>query len=121
MINHKKVARLMKAARIAGLRLRRKHRTTISDPAAAKAPDLVGRVFTADEPNRKYVGDIAYLPVGGGRFCYLATMIDLASRRLAGWAVADHMRTDLVLDALAAAERTRGSLAGAVIHTDHGS
>jgi transposase InsO family protein len=121
VINHKKVARLMKAARIAGLRLRRKHRTTISDPAATKAPDLVGRVFTADAPNQKYVGDITYLPVGGGRFCYLATLIDLASRRLAGWAVADHMRTDLVLDALTAAERTRGSLAGAVIHTDHGS
>jgi transposase InsO family protein len=120
-INHKKVARLMKAAQIAGLRLRRKYRTTIADPTAAKAPDLVGRVFTADEPNSKYVGDITYLPVGGGKFCYLATVIDLASRRLTGWAIADHMRTDLVVDALAAAERTRGSLAGAVIHTDHGS
>ncbi len=51
----------------------------------------------------------------------MATVIDLASRRLAGWAIADHMRTDLVTDALAAAERTRGSLAGAVLHTDHGA
>ncbi|MFE9313324.1 IS3 family transposase [Streptomyces sp. NPDC006706] len=85
-INHKKVARLMKASKIAGLRLRRTHRTTIADLTAAKAPDLVGRVFTADEPNQKYVGDITYLPVGGGKFCYLATVVDLCSGRLAGWA-----------------------------------
>ncbi|MBL1115118.1 DDE-type integrase/transposase/recombinase, partial [Streptomyces sp. 110] len=51
----------------------------------------------------------------------MATVIDIASRRLAGWAIADHMRTDLVTDALAAAERTRGSLAGAVMHTDYGA
>jgi transposase InsO family protein len=120
-VNHKKVARLMKAAQIAGLRLRRKHRTTIADPAAAKAPDLVGRDFTAAAVNTKYVGDITYLSVGGGKFCYLATVIDLCSRRLAGWAIADHMRADLVIDALTAAQRTRGSLSGAVIHTDHGS
>ncbi|RAG80759.1 IS3 family transposase [Streptacidiphilus pinicola] len=68
-----------------------------------------------------YVGDITYLPVGGGKFCYLATVIDLFSRRLTGWAIADHMRAELVVDALAAAERTRGSLAGAIMHTDHGS
>ncbi|MCD0486281.1 IS3 family transposase [Streptacidiphilus sp. ASG 303] len=120
-VNHKKVARLMQAAGIAGLRLRRKHRTTTADPAAAKAPDLVGRDFTAEAVNTKYVGDITYLPVGDGRFCYLATVIDLASRRLAGWALADHMRADLVVDALHAAERTRGTLAGAIMHTDHGA
>ncbi|WP_419249087.1 transposase [Streptomyces luteogriseus] len=57
----------------------------------------------------------------GGKFLYLATVIDLASRRLVGWAITGHMRTDLVIDALAAAERTRGSLAGAVMHTDHGA
>lgn len=56
-----------------------------------------------------------------GKFCYLATVIDLASRRLAGWAIADHMRADLVTDALAAAIRTRGSLAGSIMHTDHGA
>ncbi|WP_308190807.1 IS3 family transposase [Streptomyces sp. HPF1205] len=103
------------------MRLRRRHRTTIPDPAAAKAPDLIRRDFTADKPNQKYVGDITYLPLEGGKFLYLATVIDLASRRLAGWAIADHMRTELVLDALAAAERTRGSLTGAVLHTDHGA
>jgi transposase InsO family protein len=106
-INHKRIARVMRSIGLAGVRLRRRHRTTVADPAAAKAPDLIGRDFTASEPNTKYVGDITYLP--------------LASRRLAGWAIADHMRTDLVTDALAAAERTRGSLAGAIMHTDHGA
>ena len=53
-------------------------------------------------------------------FLYLATVIDLHSRRLVGWAIADHMRTDLVIDALNAAQRTRGSLDGAIVHTDHG-
>ncbi|MBT1186722.1 DDE-type integrase/transposase/recombinase [Streptomyces sp. CJ_13] len=67
------------------------------------------------------VGDITFLPVSGSKPLYLATVIDLASRRLAGWAIAAHMRTELVIDALATAERTRGSLAGAIMHTDHGS
>jgi transposase InsO family protein len=120
-VNHKRIARVMRGAGLAGVRLRRRHRTTVADPAATKAPDLVGRDFTASEPNTKYVGDITYLPLDGGKFLYLATVIDLASRRLAGWAIADHMRTDLVTDALAAAERTRGSLTGAVMHTDHGA
>jgi transposase InsO family protein len=120
-VNHKRVARVMRSINLAGVRLRRRHRTTIADPAAAKAPDLIGRDFTATVVNTKYVGDITYLPLEGGTFLYLATVIDLASRRLAGWAIADHMRTDLVTDALAAAERTRGSLAGAVMHTDHGA
>ncbi|MFF4863907.1 IS3 family transposase [Streptomyces sp. NPDC001231] len=120
-VNHKRIARVMRSINLAGVRLRRRHRTTVTDPAAAKAPDLIGRGFTASEPNTKYVGDITYLPVESGKFLYLATVIDLASRRLAGWAIADHMRTELVTDALAAAERCRGSLAGAVIHTDHGA
>ncbi|WP_307619257.1 IS3 family transposase [Streptomyces sp. V3I7] len=120
-VNHKRIARVMRSIGLAGVRLRRRHRTTVADPAAAKAPDLIGRDFTANEPNTKHVGDITYLPVDGGKFLYLATVIDLASRRLVGWAIADHMRTDLVIDALAAAERTRGSLAGAVMHTDHGA
>ncbi|MFE2554404.1 IS3 family transposase [Streptomyces sp. NPDC059355] len=120
-VNHKRVARIMRASGIQGVRLRRRHRTTVPDPAAAKAPDLIGRDFTAEIPNTKYVGDITYLPIDGGKFCYLATVIDLASRRLAGWAIADHMRADLVTDALAAAVRTRGSLSGSIMHTDHGA
>jgi transposase InsO family protein len=120
-VNHKKVARVMRRFHIRGLRLRRRVQTTIPDPAAAKAPDLIGRDFTAPAVNQRYVGDITYLPVGEREFLYLATIIDLHSRRLAGWAIADHMRTDLVVDALNAARRTRGSLNGAIFHTDHGA
>jgi transposase InsO family protein len=120
-VNHKRVARVMRRFGIQGLRLRRRTRTTIPDPAAAKAPDLIGRDFTAEAPNQRYVGDITYLPVGERGFLYLATVIDLHSRRLAGWAIADHMRTELVIDALHAAQRTRGSLDGAIMHTDHGA
>ena len=121
VVNHKKVARVMRRHHIRGLRLRRRVQTTIPDPAAVKAPDLIGRDFTAPAVNQRYVGDITYLPVGEREFLYLATVIDLHSRRLAGWAIADHMRTDLVVDALTAAQRTRGSLDGAIFHTDHGA
>ena len=121
VVNHKKAARVMRRHRIRGLRLRRRVQTTISDPAAAKAPDLIRRDFTAAVINQRYVGDITYLPVGERGFLYLATVIDLHSRRLAGWAIADHMRTDLVIDALDAARRTRGSLHGAIFHSDHGA
>ncbi|MDH6193236.1 transposase InsO family protein [Streptomyces sp. CZ24] len=69
MLNHKRVARIMRTFGIEGVRLRRRHRTTVPDPAAAKAPDLIGRDFTARIPNTKYVGDITYLPVEGGKFC----------------------------------------------------
>ena len=120
-VNHKKVARIMREHGIEGVRLRRRHGTTIPDQTAAKAPDLLGRDFTARSVNTRYVGDITYLPIEGGSNLYLATVMDLASRRLAGWAVADHMRTDLVIDALTAAERTRGSLNGAIFHSDHGT
>ncbi|MFC8728891.1 MULTISPECIES: IS3 family transposase [Streptomyces] len=119
-VNHKGVARVMRSINLAGLRLRRKHRTTTPDPAAAKAPDLIGGDFTARETNTKYVGDITYLPLENGKFLYLA-IIGLTSGRLTGWAIADHMATDLVVDALDAARRTRDSLAGAVLHTDHGA
>ncbi len=120
-VNRKRVARVMRRFGVQGLRLRRRVRTTITDPAAAKAPDLIGRDFTAGAVNQRYVGDITYLPVGERGFLYLATVIDLHSRRLAGWAIADHMRTDLVIDALTAAQRTRGSLDGSIMHTDHGA
>ncbi|SCF50483.1 Integrase core domain-containing protein, partial [Micromonospora carbonacea] len=120
-INRKRVARVMRRFGVQGLRLRRRTRTTVPDPAAAKAPDLIGRDFTAGQPNQRYVGDITYLPVGDRGFLYLATVLDLHSRRLAGWAIADHLRTDLVINALHAARRIRGSLHGAIMHTDHGA
>ena len=120
-VNHKRVARIMRREQIAGLRLRRRVRTTIPEPANQTVPDLLGRDFTAEAPNQRYVGDITYLPIADGSNLYLATVIDCFSRRLAGWAIAEHMRTELVADALTAARDTRGSLAGAVFHSDHGS
>ncbi|WP_416237319.1 IS3 family transposase, partial [Streptomyces marinisediminis] len=120
-VNHKRVGRVMRKYGIAGLRLRKRQVTTVPEPSAAAMPDLLGRDFAASAPNTKYVGDITYLPVGDGEFLYLATVIDCFSRRLVGWSVADHMRTSLVTDALRAAARTRGSLAGAVFHSDHGA
>ncbi|MBT2379214.1 IS3 family transposase [Streptomyces sp. ISL-111] len=120
-VNHKRVGRVMREYGIAGLRLRRRQITTVPEPSAAPVPDLLRRDFTASEPNLKYVGDITYLPVGDGEFLYLATVIDCFSRRLVGWSIADHMRTELVTDALRAAARVRGGLAGAIFHSDHGA
>ena len=120
-VNHKRVARVMRAAGIVGYRKKRRVRTTVADPADQKVPDLFDRDFTADLPNSKYVGDITYLPLATGGNLYLATVIDCCSRRVAGWAIADHMRTELVEDALKAADALRGGLTGAKFHSDHGS
>jgi transposase InsO family protein len=111
----------MRQEQIAGLRLRRRVRTTVPDPAEQTVPDLLGRDFTAEGPNQRYVGDITYLPIADGTNLYLATVIDCHSRRLTGWAIAEHMRTDLIINALSAARDTRGSLAGAIFHSDHGA
>ena len=86
-----------------------------------EGPDLLKRDFTATQINTRYVGDITYLPLATGGNLYLATVIDCCSRRVAGWAIAEHMRADLVTDALKAAAGLRGSLAGAVFHADHGA
>jgi transposase InsO family protein len=120
-VNHKRVARVMAANAITGIRLRRRVRTTVPEPSDQLVPDLLERNFTADEPNRVYVGDITYLPCGSGQNLYLATVIDCFSRRLIGWSIADHMRTELVTDALTAAAATRRGLSGAVFHSDHGA
>lgn len=120
-VNHKRIARVMREHGIAGVRLRRRVRTTVPEPSDQKVPDLLKRHFTAAAPNRKYVGDITYLPLADGTNLYLATVIDCCSRRLAGWALADHMRTDLIQSALRDALGTRGSLAGAIFHSDHGA
>ena len=120
-VNHKRVARVMRTNGIAGYRRRRRVTTTVADPADQKVPDLLKRDFTATQINTRYVGDITYLPLASGGNLYLATVIDCCSRRVAGWAIADHMRTELVADALNAAAALRGSLAGAVFHADHGS
>lgn len=72
-------------------------------------------------PNTKYIGDITHLPILGRKFCCTATVIDLAKGRPAGWAIAGHRRAALVSDAMAAAIRPRGSLAGSIRHTGHGA
>ncbi|TDD58748.1 IS3 family transposase [Actinomadura rubrisoli] len=121
-VNHKRVERVMRQHGIAGLRLRRKVRTTVPAPDAAPVPDLLRRDFTAPAPGRRYVGDITYLPIADGTFLFLATVLDLGSRRLVGWSIANHMRTSLVIDALDAAAATRGgTLDGAIFHSDNGA
>lgn len=121
-VNHKRVARVMREHGICGYQRKRRVRTTIPEPSGQKVPDLLKRNFTAEAANLRYVGDITYLPIADGTNLYLATVIDCYSRRVAGWAVADHMRVELVEDALKAAQLTRGSsLAGSVFHSDHGS
>ncbi|TVS21226.1 IS3 family transposase [Corynebacterium sanguinis] len=120
-VNHKKVARIMRSLKLVGYAKKRKVTTTVSEGKKPVFPDLVGRRFTAPAPNQVYVGDITYLPIADGSNMYLATVIDCFSRRLAGFAIADHMRTSLVQDALVMAKGQRGSLQDAVFHSDHGS
>lgn len=120
-VNHKRVARVMRQHGLAGIRLRKRVKTTVPDQSGRRFPDLLGRDFTAGEPGRRYVGDITYLPIADGTNLYFASCIDLGSRKLAGWAMAGHMRTELVEDALKAAWRERGSLTGSVFHSDHGA
>ncbi len=87
-VNHKRAARVMQEAGLAGYVKKRRHRTTVPEPADQVVPDLLERNFTADAPNQRYVGDITYLPlseIGSGGNLYLATVIDCYSRRLVGW------------------------------------
>lgn len=122
--SRKRVARLMRQNDLYGRSPRRWKKTTIADPAAATRPDLVGRDFTIDpdQPaalDTRWCGDITYIHTWQG-WLYLATVIDLASRRVVGWAVADHLRTDLVADALTDAVNRRRPAPGVVFHSDRG-
>ena len=98
-VGRKRVARLLQAAGLAGVSRRRHVWTTRRDPAARPAPDLVQRAFAVDGPNRLWVADITYIATWAG-FLYLAVVLDAWSRRVIGWAMAPHLRTELVLDAL---------------------
>ena len=120
-VNHKKVARIMKNMNLRGFTKRRRCVTTKRSTANPVFADLVKRRFHADAPNQVYVGDITYLPCKNGTTMYLATVIDLYSRKLAGFAIADHMRTSLVIEALGHANIVSGGLDGAIFHSDHGS
>ena len=98
-VSPKRVARLMRASGIAGVTRRRRCRTTKRDANRQGAPDLVNRQFRASGPNQLWVADITYVPTWAG-FLYLAVVLDVWSRRVIGWSMATHLRTDLVLDAL---------------------
>jgi putative transposase len=98
-VSCKRVARLMRAAGLRGITPQRFIRTTIADPAAARAQDLVERQFIAAGPDQLWVADITYLPTWSG-FLYLAVVLDVWSRRIVGWAMETHLRTELVLSAL---------------------
>lgn len=120
-VNHKRVARIMRELGIEGESGRRRVRTTIVDKTATAATDRVRRDFNPPAPDVVWCGDITYLHTGEG-WLYLATVIDLFSRRVIGWAAADHMRTELVADALTMAVATRGGqVAGVIFHSDRGS
>jgi putative transposase len=122
-VGRDQVARLMRAMEIEGVsRKRRKVFTTIADPDAVRAPDLVNRNFTADRPNALWVTDLTYVPTRTG-MAYVCFIVDAFSRRIVGWRVASHMKTSMVLDALEMARRSRGCrrLIGLVTHADAGS
>lgn len=120
-VTEKRVARLMVELGIAGKCGRRKMHTTWRDKTAALAEDLVERDFSAETPDELWVGDATYIPTGEG-WLFVASVLDVCSRMLVGWSIADHLRTDLFTDALASAAATRGrhTFAGTVFHSDHG-
>ncbi|MEV6601985.1 IS3 family transposase [Actinoplanes sp. NPDC051346] len=114
----KRIARLMRGAGVRGKSPRRWRTTTVADPAAASRRDLIRRDFTTDpaQVDTRWCGDITYINTWQG-WLYLATVIDLASRRVVGWAVADHLKTDLVDEALHDVLTRRRPTAGLVFHS----
>jgi len=117
-VSRKRVARLLRAAGLVGVHRRRGTRTTRPGPDEVAAQDLVQRRFTATAPNQLWVADITYVPTWAG-FLYLAVVLDVFSRRVVGWAMAPHLRTELVLGALAMAVAQRRPT-GVIHHSDQG-
>jgi putative transposase len=117
-VGRKRVARLMRAAALKGLQPAKFVTTTVADPGADRALDKVDRQFSAEGPDRLWVADITYVPTWSG-FLYLAIVLDVWSRRIVGWAMANHLKTELVLDALdmALAQRRPESV---IHHSDKG-
>jgi putative transposase len=116
----KRVARLMRAAGIVGCHRRRAPRTTQREAGAVPAPDRVERQFVANAPNQLWTADITYVPTWTG-FLYLAVGLDVYSRRIVGWAMEDHPRTELVISALEMALWNRRPAQGVIHHSDQGS
>jgi putative transposase len=119
-VGRKRVERLMRQAGISGLLARKRGRTTVRVPGVRVCEDLVDRAFLAAAPDRLWVADITYLRTWQGWF-YLAAVQDVYSRRIVGWAMADHMRTELVTDALQMALAQRRPAPGLIWHSDQGS
>jgi putative transposase len=119
-VGRKRVERLMHEARLSGLVRRRKGRTTIRVPGIETAPDLVERNFSPDRANRLWTADITYIRTWQG-FIYLATVVDCYSRRIVGWAIEDHLRASIVVEALEMAIARRETGSGLVHHSDQGS
>ncbi len=118
-VSHNRVVRLMRRAGLKGVSRRKGIRTTVHDAQARPAPDLVKRDFTATAPNTLWVADITYVPTWVG-FLYLAVVIDVWSRRVVGWAMATHLRTELVLEALNMALWQRRPGGDVIHHSDQG-
>ena len=118
-IGRKRVARLMHEAGLEGVSRRKWISTTQRRPDARPAPDLVKRDFTADKPDQLYVADITYIPTWAG-FLFFAVVLDVCTRRVVGWAMANHLRTELVLDALNMALQQRQP-ANVIHHSDQGT
>ena len=117
-VGRKRVARLMRSVALARVSRRKRPHTTVRSRGVAKAPDLVQRQFTAEAPDRLWVADITYVPTGAG-FLYLAVVVDVFSRRVVGWAMESHIRTELVLQALNMALYLRRPQ-GVIHHSDQG-
>ena len=117
-VNPKRVARLMREAGLQGVSRRKSAGTTRRDADAPAAPDLVDRDFAASGPDALWVADITYVPTWSG-FLYLAVVLDAWSRRVVGWAMAGHLRTELVVQALDMALGQR-RLEGVIHHSDQG-
>ncbi len=117
-VGRKRVARLMRIASLCGVSRRRWHSTTRRRPDARPAPDLVQRHFSASAPDRLWVADATYVPTGEG-FLYLAVVLDVFSRRIVGWAMSNHLYTELMLRALDMALLQRRH-DGVIHHSDQG-
>ena len=119
-VSRRRIGRMLTQA---GLRCKTRRRfkaPTASGQAQTVAPNQLNRDFTVHAPDRVYVGDITYLPTGEG-WLYLAVVLDLCSRAVVGWSMADHMRAELVNQALSMALYQRQPAAGLIMHTDRGS
>lgn len=118
LIGRKRIRRLMRSAGLQGVSRRKHVRTTVRDERKRPAPDLVERDFSASAANRLWVADITYIPTWAG-FSFLAVVLDVWSRRIVGWSMATHLRTELVLEALEMAVRQRQP-SGVIHHSDQG-